>query len=158
MMMIKWVVAGKTSYQKYLNTWHLLLKVFCSKLLINATQNHKLVSARFFKSDNKKLHCLIPNNRDCHVGLTSCLKLILRMSSMTKYQINQGSSPVSPSFSITPCTMLNCHCPLNPHQNNRACAWPYPQCLKLLNSQCLLFWEQSWQIRGQGKKSRSMIL
>ena len=98
MMMIKQVVAGKTSYPKYLNTWHLLLKAFCSKFLINTTQNHNLVSARFFKSDNKKLHCLIPNNRDCHVGLTSCLKLILRMSSMTKFQINQGSSPVSPPF------------------------------------------------------------
>ena len=64
--MIKWVVAGTTSYPKYLNTWHLPLKAFCSKFLIKATQNHNLVSARFFKSDNKKLCCLILNNTDSH--------------------------------------------------------------------------------------------
>ena len=91
----------------------------CSKFLIKATQSHNLVSARFFTSDEKKLCCLIPNDTDCHVGLTSCLRLILRLSSMTKYQTNQGSSPVSPPFSITPCTMLTCHRLLNHHQSNQ---------------------------------------
>ena len=118
-MIIKCAVAGAASYPKYLNTWHLLLKAFCSKFLIKATQSHNLVSARFFTSDEKKLCCLIPNDTDCHVGLTSCLRLILRLSSMTKYRTNQGSSPVSPPFSITPCTMLPCHRLLNHHQRNQ---------------------------------------
>ena len=88
--------AGTTSYRKYLNTWHLLLKAFCSKFLIKATQTHNLVSTRFCKSVNKKLRCLIPNDRDCHARLTSCLSLILKLSSMANYQINQRSSSVSP--------------------------------------------------------------
>ena len=90
--------AGTTSSRKYLNTWHLLLKAFCSKFLIKATQSHNFVSTRFCKSDNKKLRCLIPNDRDCLARLTSCLSLILRLSSMAKYQTNQRSSSVSPPF------------------------------------------------------------
>ena len=66
------------------------------------------MSAWFFKSDDKKLCCLMPNNIDCHVGLTSCL--LDWRSSMTKYQTNHGFSPVSPPFSITPCMMLTRHC------------------------------------------------
>ena len=93
-----------------------LLKVFNKK----ATQSQNLVSAQFFKSDDKKLPCLMPNNTDCHVGLTSCLRLILRLSSKSKYQTNQGPSPVSPPFSITLCTMLTCHDPLKQHENNQA--------------------------------------
>ena len=79
-------------------TWHLLLKAFCSRFLIKATQIHKLVSTRFCKSDDKKQRCLIPNDRDCLARLTSCLSLILRLSSMAKYQTNQRSSSVSPPF------------------------------------------------------------
>ena len=138
-MMIKWAAAGTTSYPKYLNTWHLLLKAFSSKFLIKATQSQNLPSARFFKSDDKKLRYLMPNYIDCHVGLTSYLRLILRLSSMTKYQTNQGSSPVSPPFSITLCTMLTSHRQLNHHQSNQACASACDQCSKLLNSQYLLF-------------------
>ena len=79
LMMIKWAVAGTTSYPKYLNTWHLLLKAFCSKFLMQATQSHNLVSALLFKSDDKKPLCLIPNDTDCHMGLTSCLRLTLKL-------------------------------------------------------------------------------
>ena len=80
-----WAATSTTSYQMNLNNWHLLLKTSCSKFLIKAAQSHNVVSTRFFKSDDKKLCCLIPNNRDCQIGMTSFLRLILRLSSMTKY-------------------------------------------------------------------------